>query len=149
MPGMLIAQYHYFFEAFPHTYLGHVTGLNLLFPNPYNLQLGEEVSSFYGITSKYGIVNGNASFFAMDGIAGFGLIGIPLMGLLCAAVFWILDSCARNYSLKFTVPVLTMIIISLENASLFTTLLGNGLIVWMLLFITMPRNLPGVIRPHR
>ncbi len=35
LPGLFIAQYQYFFENFPHTYLGHVTGINLLFPSPY------------------------------------------------------------------------------------------------------------------
>jgi len=34
-----------------------------------------------------------------------------------------------------------MVIMSLTNVSLFTTLLGNGLILWMILFIMMPREL--------
>jgi hypothetical protein len=141
IPGAAIAQYQYFFETFPHTYLGNVAAINLLVPNPYTLSLGEEVSSFYGSSSQYGLTNSNANFFAMDGIAGFGLPGILLMGILCALVFWILDSCAGRYPLKFSVPVLAMIIMSLTNVSLFTTLLGNGLIVWMLLFIFMPRDI--------
>jgi hypothetical protein len=141
IPGAEMAEYQHFFETFPHTYLGHVAGFKLLFPNPYILSLGEEVSSFYGMTGKYGLTNANASFFAMDGIGGFGLPGILLMGILCALVFWLLDSCARKYPLKFSVPVLVMITMSLTNVSLFTTLLGNGLIALMLLFIIMPRDL--------
>ena len=141
IPGSEMAQYQHFFQTMPHTYLSHVGMVSRFLPNPYELSIGEEVSSFYGITGKYGLTNANASFFAMDGIAGFGLPGIILMGLLCALVFWILDSCARDFDLKFSVPVLATVIVSLTNVSMFTTLLGNGLIAWMLLFLLMPRKM--------
>jgi hypothetical protein len=150
-PGMLIGRYQYFFENQPHTYLGTVTGINLLLPNPYTLPLGMEVASFYGSqpSSDRGMVDENADFFATDGIGGFGLPGILMAGVLCAAVFWALDSCARNYSMGFSVSALTMVIISLGNVSLFSTLLGNGLLAWMLLFVIMPRSFLGSdIRTH-
>lgn len=140
IPGSEMGQYQHFFQTMPHTYLAHVGVISRFVPNPYELSMGEEVSSFYGLTGKYGLTNSNASFFAMDGIGGFGLPGILLMGLLCALVFWILDSCARDFELKFSVPVLAMVIMSLTNVSLFTTLLGNGLIAWILLYLLMPRD---------
>lgn len=142
IPGMMMGEYQYFFENQPHTYLGTVSGVNLFVANPYTLSLGVELGAFYGIkeSSERGRSNSNANFFATDGIAGFGLAGIPMMGILCAAVFWALDSCARSYSMQFSVPTLAMVMISLGNVSLFTTLLGNGLIVWMLLFVIMPRS---------
>ena len=141
IPGAEMGEYQHFFHNMPHTYLAHVGVISRFLPNPYELPMGEEVSSFYGLTGKYGLTNANASFFAMDGIGGFGLPGILLMAVLCAIVFWILDSCARDYDLKFSVPVLAMVIMSLTNVSLFTTLLGNGLIAWMLLFVLAPREL--------
>lgn len=140
IPGAEMAEYQHFFQNMPHTYLAHVGLISRFMPNPYELPMGEEVSSFYGLTGKYGLTNANASFFAMDGIGGFGLPGILLMGLLCALVFWILDSCARDYDLRFSVPALAMVIMSLTNVSLFTTLLGNGLFAWMLLFLLAPRD---------
>jgi len=140
IPGSEMGQYQHFFQTMPHTYLSHVGVISRFMPNPYELSMGEEVSSFYGLSGKYGLTNANASFFAMDGIGGFGLPGILLMALLCALVFWIVDSCARDFELKFSAPVLTMVIMSLTNVSLFTTLLGNGLIAWMLLFLLMPRE---------
>ena len=141
IPGSEMGQYQHFFETMPHTYLAHVGVISrFVMPNPYELSMGEEVSSFYGLSGKYGLTNANASFFAMDGIGGFGMPGILLMGLLCALVFWIVDSCARDFELKFSVPVLAMVIMSLTNVSLFTTLLGNGLIAWMLLYLVMPRE---------
>ncbi len=142
LPGLFIAQYQHFFESFPHTYLGHIAGINLLFPSPYSLSTGMEVSSFYsGPGGQHGIGNANASFFAMDGIAGFGLPGIPVMGLFCGAVFWILDSCAREWPIEFSAPFLTMCSVALVSESLFSVLLGNGLMVLMLFFVFMPRQL--------
>ena len=141
IPGAEMGQYQHFFQSMPHTYLAHVGVINWFVPNPYELSIGEEVSSFYGITGRYGLTNANAGFFAIDGIGGFGLLGIPAIGCLCGLVFWILDSCARDYELKFSVPVLTMVTMSLTNVSLFTTLLGNGLIALMLLFLVMPRKM--------
>jgi hypothetical protein len=143
--GMMMGQYQYFFENQPHTYLGNISGLNLLVSNPYTLPLGMEMGAFYGAKnhSETGRVNENANFFATDGIGGFGLPGIPIMGILCAAVFWVLDSCARNYAMEFSAPALAKIATSLGDVSLFSTLLGNGLILWMLLFIIMPRSFLG------
>lgn len=145
IPGLLIGEYQYFFEHRPHTYLGTVNGLNLLVPNPYTLPLGFEVSAFYGSkeNSERGQANSNANFFATDGIAAFGLPGILMAGAFCAALLWVLDGCTRNYPLGFSVSALTMVITSLTNVSIFTTLLGNGLIAWMILFILMPRFFVG------
>jgi hypothetical protein len=143
MPGMLLGQYQYFFENNPHTHLGHVAGFNVIAANPYTSSLGIEVGRFFGVISeggKNGDVVSNASFFAMDGIAGFGLPGIPLMGFVCAAVFWMLDGCAKKLPLEFSVSGLAMIIVSMTNVSLFSTLLGNGLIAWILLFLFIPKR---------
>jgi hypothetical protein len=141
MPGLFIGQYQYFFETFPHTYLGHVNGINLILPTAYNLPTGKEVSSFFlGGGSENGYMNANASFFAFDGIAGFGLPGIPIMGALCAAMFSVLDSCARKYSIAFAASALTMCTVSLTNSSLFTTFLSGGMMAFMLLFVFMPRS---------
>lgn len=140
IPGLLVGQFQYFFENFPHTYLGHVTGISLLFPSPYTLPTGLEISSFYKGGGNADLVNANANFFAMDGIVGFGLIGIPLMGIICALLFWMIDSCSRRYSIAFCGAALTMCIISLANSSLFTTLLGGGILLWIFLFIVMPKE---------
>jgi hypothetical protein len=141
VPGAETAEYQYFFGTRPHTHLSHVGGVNLLMPNPYSRPLGEEVGVFFGRRNRFGYANANANLFAMDGIAGFGLPGIPLMGALCGFAFWGLDCCAQKCSLAFTVPALTMVILSITNVSLFTTLLGNGLLAWMILFLLLPRSI--------
>jgi len=148
-PGVLMGDYYHFFENRQHTHLGNVTGLSLLATNPYTLSVGVEMGAYYGFkeSSERGRVNENANFFATDGIAGFGLPGILMMGTFCAAVFWVLDSSAKSYSMEFSVPALAMVMLSITNVSLFTTLLGNGLIAWVLLFMIMPRSRIGADEP--
>ena len=143
IPGSEIAEYQYFFEHYPHTYLSHIHVVSLLISNPYSMSLGKEIGNFYGGAVSNGrIGNANADFFAMDGIAGFGLPGILIMGIVCAAMFWVLDSCARKYTVAFCASALTGCAISLTNSSLFTSFLGGGIMLFMLLFIVMPRDLP-------
>jgi hypothetical protein len=141
LPGLAIAEYQYFFEHFPHTYLGHVHGVNLLFANPYQMPLGLEIGNFYSDVVGGRISDANANFFAFDGIAGFGLPGIPMMGLVCAAMFWTLDCSARRYPIAISASALTMCTVSLANVSLFSAFLGGGFMLWMLLFIFMPPHL--------
>ncbi|MGA3226199.1 MAG: hypothetical protein ABSC65_20710 [Acidobacteriaceae bacterium] len=141
LPGLSIAQYQYFFEHFPHTHLGHVHGVNLLFRNPYQMPLGLEIGNFYTDVGSGHIQDANANFFAFDGIAGFGLPGIPMMGLVCAAMFWVLDCCTRRYSIAISASALTMCTVSLANVSLFSAFLGGGFMLWMLVFLFMPQPL--------
>jgi hypothetical protein len=141
LPGLSLAQYQYFFEHFPHTHLGHVHGVNLLFPNPYQMPLGLEIGNFYTDVGSGHIQDANANFFAFDGIAGFGLPGIPMMGLVCAAMFWALDCCTRRYPIAISASALTMCTVSLANVSLFSAFLGGGFMLWMLLFMFMPQHL--------
>ena len=144
IPGVEMGQYQFFFERFPHTYFGHVHGVSALIPNPYSMALGQEVGYFFGGAADNGrIDNANVAFFAMDGIAGFGLPGILVMGILCALMFWVLDSVSRKYSVTFSASVLTSCVIDLSNNSLFSSFLGGGIMLFMLLFLIMPRDFAG------
>jgi len=139
LPGCFIGQYLYFFEHFPHTYFSHIHGVNLLISNPYSMSLGMEIGNFYsGVGKGSQIGNANANFFAFDGIAGFGLPGILIMGVVCAAMFWVLDSCARKNIVAFSASALAPCAIALSNGSLFTNFFGGGIMLWMLLFLVMP-----------
>jgi hypothetical protein len=141
LPGLAVAQYQYFFEHFPHTHLGHVHGVNLLFPNPYQMPLGLEISNFYTDVVGDRISDANANFFAFDGIAGFGLPGIPIMALVCAGMFWVLDCSAKRHPIAISASALTMCTVSLANISLFSAFLGGGFMLWMLLFAFLPQHL--------
>jgi hypothetical protein len=141
LPGTFIGYYQYFFENFPHTYLSHIHGVNLFVSDPYSMSLGLEIGVFYqGVGSLGRIGNANANFFAMDGIAGFGLPGILIMGVICAAMFWLLDGCARKYTVAFSASALICCTMSLANSSLFTSFLGGGIMLFMLLFLLIPQR---------
>jgi len=141
MNGMLLGEYQYFFEHNPLTHWGNIHGFSLFISNPYTTPVAIEISRYFGIVSTFGEVYSNACFFAMDGIAGFGLPGIPLMGLLGAAVFMVMDSCAKRLPIEVTVACLTMYLVGLPNGSLFSMLLGQGLIIWLLLFLSIPSRI--------
>ena len=105
------------------------------------MPLGLEIGNFYTDAGSGHIQDANANFFAFDGIAGFGLPGIPMMGLVCAAMFWALDCCTRRYPIAISASALTMCTVSLANVSLFSAFLGGGFMLWMLLFVFMPQHL--------
>jgi hypothetical protein len=149
LPGLAIAQYQYFFEHFPHTHLGHVHGVNLLLGDPYQMPLGLEIGNFYTDVVGGRIQDANANFFAFDGIAGFGLPGIPMIGLVCAAMFWALDCLARRDPIAISASALTMCTVSLANISLFSAFLGGGFMLWMLVFTFMPQHLFNKNRPDK
>jgi len=138
IPGMEMAEYFDFFHHFPKTYFSQVTGVSWFVTNPYTLSLGREVSAQYLGNS---VANANASFFAMDGIASLGLPGIIIISLICALVLFAIDSCAADLKLEFVAAALAYTAISLANTSLFTTLLGNGLILLMMAFAYMPKRI--------
>lgn len=142
IPGVEIGEYQYFFGHFPQTHFSHIHGVNLLVSNPYSMSLGQEIGYFYaGAGSNGRIGNANADFFAMDGIAGFGLTGILIMGIVCAMMFWVLDSCAKKHPIEFSTAVLASCAISLTNNSLFSSFLGGGIMLFMLLFVVIPRDM--------
>lgn len=137
IPGIEMAEYYDFFNHFPKTFYSQVTGVNWLLTNPYKLSLGREVSAQYLGNS---VPNANASFFAMDGIASLGLPGVIVISIICALVFLAIDSCAIDLKLEFVAAALAYTAISLTNVSLFSTLLGNGLLLLMLIFAYMPER---------
>lgn len=138
IPGVEMGEYYDFFHHFPKTFYSHVTGINWFITYPYKLSIGREVSAQYLGNS---VANANASFFAMDGIAALGLPGILVASFLCALVFLTIDSCATDLKAEFVAAALAYTSISLANSSLFTTLLGDGLFLLMVLFLYTPDHI--------
>ena len=139
MPGVLAGQYHAFFQDHPLTYLSHVNVVRLLQDYPYSNPVGIEIGNyFYGVDSQ---MNANVNFWITDGLAGFGLPGILLISLLCALVFWLLDSTAKGHSPIFTALLVSFAALNISNISLFTTLLSGGLGFCILIFYLMPKDL--------
>jgi hypothetical protein len=140
MPALLIAQYYDFFQHHPLTFLSHVTGVNRIIDYPYPVDIPRTVGfQYYGDPN----LGSNASFWAADGLAGFGWPGILIVSLLAAAVFWLFDSCARDHDRRPAALAATVIGVSLANVSLFTTLWSGGFIFLMLSLWLLPGQSTG------
>lgn len=136
VPGMAIVQYYDFFSTHPWTLGSQITGLNWFLDYPYDSNIPLTLGYYY-----YGtLITANANFWAQDGLASFGVLGLGATSIVAAFVFWILDSVTRRLSVKFLIPALVGILISVANASLFTTLATGGLGFFILACIFMPRE---------
>lgn len=137
MPGILAGQYNNFFQSNPFTYLSHVNVVRLFLDYPYSNPLGIEIGHSYYVNSQ---INLNANFWITDGLAGFGLSGILLVSLLCALVFWLLDSAAKGHHPVFAALLVSLAALNISNISLFTALLSGGLGFCILMLYLMPRE---------
>ncbi|WKL45050.1 hypothetical protein [Flavobacterium sp. ZE23DGlu08] len=122
--------YNIFFENHPYLYFSHISGINKFVDYPYKNQIGVEVGSYF---TKFDNYNANANFFITDGLSSIGLLGIPLMGLLCAIVFFLFDSSANKKNRLLSILLIASSAVALMNVSLFTTLISGGLLFFILL----------------
>lgn len=136
-PGLLTAMYHDFFSDNPLTYYSHVKGINLFVAYPYQSGIGYEVGYTYSGRLE---LNSNAHLWCSDGLAALGFPGVLLISLLCAVVFWLLDSAATGHAPAFSITSVNFAALNLSNASLFTTLHSGGLLFSILLLYLIPRK---------
>lgn len=138
-PGLLTAQYYDFFSFHSLTHYSHVTGVNWFTTYPYANPIGVEVGSFY---SGDPTLDASAHFWATDGIAAWGLLGVLLISVFCAILFWCLDSAAQNHDPRFSALAISYAAYNLANISIFTSLLSGGLSLLILALYFMPRQCP-------
>lgn len=138
--GFMTAVYSSFFHSHPLTYLSNVHGISFFIHYPYSESLGSAVG--YGALGNPNI-DVNAHFWAMDGLAGFGPPGIVYISVVCAFVFWVLDSAASRHDILFSSLAVVFVTINLTNASLFTTLVSGGLGLLIILLMGMPSAEPA------
>jgi hypothetical protein len=132
-PGWTLVTYHDFFTQHGYTYYGHINIVNFLFGNyPYgNFSLGQMIGMEYSGSSD---ANFNANFWASDGFAGAGTIGLLIATLLLSIFLFILNNIARFYSPHFLSLFLVGYWQALLNVPLMTSLLsGGGLLILLLL----------------
>jgi hypothetical protein len=145
VPPLTIPQYFDFFQSHPLTHFSHVTGFNWFLAFPYDLDVPYTIGTYF-----YGTPVGvNSGLWAGDGIAGFGILGIPLVSLICAFVFWLLDSASAEFEPRFIAQALTFCTVFFGNVSLFTTLITGGLGFLIVATLLAPRDTGGAIRLPR
>ena len=133
--GYTTGLYSSFFQSHPLTYLSNVHGIGFFVHYPYSEPLGLVIG--YGAVGSR-TLDANAHFWAMDGLAAFGPPGIVIISILCALVFWVLDSAASRHDIVFCSLTVAFETIVLTNTSLFTTLISGGLALLVLLLMGMP-----------
>lgn len=133
--GLLTAQYYDFFQHNPLTYYSHIKGVNWVLAYPYQYPIGQEIGLAYAGTAD---LDASAHFWATDGLGGLGLTGILLMSLLCAIVFWLLDSASQRHDPRLAALVTTYAAYNIANISMFTSLLSGGLALLIFLLYLMP-----------
>jgi hypothetical protein len=128
IPQLSIGQYYDFFRSHPLTYGSHITGVNLIISFPYDMDIPRTIGRYFYDAE----LTSNVNMWAQDGIASFGLIGIPFVSAIAAAVFWTLDSIAKPHDHRFVTVALGNIALSFANVSLFTTIVSGGLL-WLII----------------
>ena len=139
VPPLTLPQYYDFFQTHPVTHFANVTGFNWLLQNPYDSDIPYTIGAyFYG-----GPVGLNSGLWAGDGLTAFGVSGIIVVSLICAVVFWILDSASAEFAPTFTGLTLTFCTVFFGNVSLFTTLVTGGLALIILTGLIAPVDSAG------
>lgn len=135
-PGLFIAQYMDFFSDWGYTHLSHVTGLGHIVSAPAALQADDRWPSLGHLVGEQYVgsvgLNANANFVATDGIASFGLLGVPLSFLSLAAFLVVFDRAAQGIRVQFAMLVALPIGLVLTNVSLATVMLSFGGLFWLL-----------------
>ena len=147
--GMLANLYAEFFTTNPYTYFSHVNIVGLLIEYPYAEPLSTELSYFLIGNADAGA---NSSFWATDGIASAGSLGVVLIGLFVGVVFSAINAFMRDVDPAFAALLLTPFVMALANVSIFTTILSAGaFIVFLLgapLFSRLREQSGGRVHPH-
>jgi hypothetical protein len=130
IPQLSIGQYYDFFKSNPLTYGSHITGVNLLVTYPYSMDIPRTIGRYFYDSE----LTANVNMWAQDGIASFGLIGIPIVSAIAAVIFLFFDSIARLHDHRFVTVSLGNIALIFANGSIFTTIISGG---FLLLTITL------------
>ena len=134
--GALTGVHAEFFASNPYTYGSHINGINWFVHYPYNEPLGFVIGRHLAGVEGF---NSNSNFWATDGIAGFGNVGIILIGAIIGVALSFVDRTVTPRHLPFAAVVSIPYLMSLCNVSFFTSLItGGGLLLVFLIAYGVP-----------
>ena len=135
--GHLNIWYYDFFLSHPYTYYSHIGPINFLTKAyPYgDLGLGQVVGRHYWTED----MNANANFWATDGFASYGLIGVIIASLVFMFILIFFNTITKKYNKIFLILIFTPFIMSLLNTSLFSTMWSGGGI-FLILFLLFNKS---------
>lgn len=136
--GAAFGVYDSFFSFNPHTYLSHSIMGRYFADYPYgDYSVGEVVGLFLTPTFGRNILEYNANFLATDGIAAFGLLGVPVAALVLAIVLVLLNRAVPRAKTGLASAMAIPFLISISNGSLFASMLtGGGLLLALLIYLS-------------
>lgn len=131
--------YQQFFSIFPVTYFSNIHPFSFFLTYPYgDLSVGQVVQSFLIPITSTDIPELNANFLATDGMASLGVLGVPLSGVVTAAVLRLLSRFVPPERTMFMLSAGTVFMLALSNSSLFTALVTGGGILVVFLVSAVP-----------
>lgn len=134
--GALTGVYADFFADHPWTYGSHIHGVHLMVHYPYDKPLAYVIGTELVGGAGFGA---NAHFWATDGIAGFGLAGVPMIGAVAGVIWAIGDRLIPREVVPFAMSVTLPFAMGLSNNSLFTSMItGGGALVLLLCYVGAP-----------
>lgn len=123
--GWLASKYLEYFPAEGLTYYSHIRPINI-FTGGYpfgDLSLGQVIGLEYSGTVQ---ANHNASFWASDGIAALGPVGVLIITPVVASLLYVMNRVMVNIDTKFAVLWMCGFFVALLNVPLTTALLSGG-----------------------
>ena len=136
LPGSVTTQYAVFFQTNPLTYMTHVGFGRFIADSPY----AQEVSLVLGayLADQDRGMNANVNFFAYDGIASFGPIGMIVMGFIVGATLSIANRLVRRDMLHVVLVSMSALSFQMAEGSYFSAMLTYGGGLLFALFFLMP-----------
>lgn len=136
--GAAFGVYDNFFSFSPHTYLSHSIVGRFLVDYPYgDYSVGEVVGLFLLPAFGRNILEYNANFLATDGIAAFGLVGVPVAAFVLGLVLVILSRAVPRAKTGVAAAMSVPFLMSVSNGSLFASMLtGGGLLLVLLIYLS-------------
>ncbi|MBC7215026.1 MAG: hypothetical protein H5U28_07425 [Burkholderiaceae bacterium] len=138
-PGQFVGDYYEYFSDKGYLFWSNFRGLDLLFSPPSHFQ-GDSLWPYLGwIVGRdlYGInSNLNASFWATDGIAAAGPIGLIFISIVLSIYLYFLDVSSSFWPRQFVIPLAFPLAFVITNGALLTTFVSYGglALIFILLF---------------
>jgi hypothetical protein len=142
--GWTASKYFEYFDTNGYTYYTHIGPVNSIFNSyPYgNYSLGQIIGIEYSGSVE---ANFNASFWASDGFAAAGILGIFVVTLPLIFLLYLINRLTVSFQTRFVVAWNTGFFVAILNVPLSTALLsGGGIIILMLSWNASRNQVPRV-----
>lgn len=132
--GYMTVHYYNFFSTHPNTFYTHINIIKAITgAYPYGIyDIGQVVGKYYWTED----MSANANFWASDGIAAMGLIGVLFISVVFFITLRLINFITYKYNKLFLVLAFIPFLSSLLNMPLFSSLWTGGAI-WMLVFLSL------------